>query len=95
MSFIFQVKKVRKKGILKADDLVALTKEENTQRDFGSRRIRSRIVDDDDELKAPPPPRISAVDDTNFKEEPMEIDVDDLPRKFYILFWLINDFHLF
>lgn len=58
-----------------------MVKEEDPQRDLGSRRIRSRVIDDDDEMKAPPPPRISGTDD-NMKEEPMEIDVDDLPCKF-------------
>ncbi|XP_026282072.1 U4/U6.U5 tri-snRNP-associated protein 1 [Frankliniella occidentalis] len=71
-----KVKKVRKKGILKADDLEASVKEENSTKDMGSRRMRSRIVDDDDDMKAPPPPRISEPDDI-IKEEPM--DVDDFP----------------
>lgn len=76
------MKKIRKKGILKADDLEAVVKEENNPyKDLGTRRPRSRVVDDDD-VKAPPPPRISEPDDVNIKEESMEIDVDDLPRKF-------------
>lgn len=75
------MKKIRKKGILKADDLEPSVKEENNPyKDLGTRRPRSRVVDDD--VKAPPPPRISEPDDVNIKEESMEIDLDDVPRKY-------------